>query len=313
MNQHHTHNGTLGSRLVLAMLINLLIPAAQIIGGLLAGSVALISDAVHNLGDFAALVVTYIAHLAGKRGPSLRHTFGLQRIEVLAAVVNVALLSGAALFIATEALKRLTNPQPIELDIVAWLALLGILGNGLAAWLLHRDSEHNLNARGAFLHLIGDMLTSVAVLAGALVMRIADLPWLDPVLSLAIVIYIVWNGVVLLREAVHVLMNGVPRWLDLETIKTAMENIAGVDNVHYLHAWSMGNKSVALTAHVVVPDQLISTAESLSLTINDVLKKNFGIDHPVLQFETTICGRGEMLCQKTGCDPGEDACENHRH
>ena len=313
MNQQHPHTGTLGSRLVLAMLINLLIPAAQIIGGLLAGSVALISDAVHNLGDFAALVVAYIAHLAGKRGPSLRHTFGLQRVEVLAAVVNVALLSGAALFIATEALKRLADPRPIELDIVAWLALLGILGNGLAAWLLHRDSAHNLNARGAFLHMIGDMLTSVAVLFGALIMRVVDLPWVDPVLSLAIVVYIVWNGVMLLKEAVHVLMNGVPRWLNIETIKTALEKVDGVDSVHYLHAWSMGNRSVALTAHVVVPDQLISATEVLALTINDVLMEQFGIDHPVLQFETTICGQGEMLCRKMACEPDGDACQSHRH
>ena len=313
MNQHPTHSETLGSRLVLAMLINLLIPAAQILGGLVAGSVALISDAVHNLGDFAALVVAYIAHLAGKRGPSLRHTFGLQRVEVLAAVVNVALLSGAALFIATEALKRLAHPQPIDLDIVAWLALLGIVGNGLAAWLLHRDSAHNLNARGAFLHMIGDMLTSVAVLVGALVMRVADLPWLDPVLSLAIVIYIVWNGVLLLKEAVHVLMNGVPRGLDIETIKSAMQNVDGVENVHYLHAWSMGNRSVALTAHVVVDDQLISAIERLTQTLDDMLLKEFGIDHPVLQFETAICGRGETLCRGTGCKSDKKSCEIHRH
>jgi cation diffusion facilitator family transporter len=310
---HHPHTETLGRRLMLAMVINLLIPAAQIIGGLLAGSVALISDAVHNLGDFAALMVAYGAHRAAKRGPSVRHTFGLQRIEILAAVVNAALLCGAAMYIASEAMVRLADPRPINLTIVFWLALLGIAGNGAAAWLLHRDSEHNLNARGAFLHMIGDMLTSVAVLVGALVMQVADLPWLDPALSLAIVVYIVWNSVVLVKEAVHVLMNGVPRGLDLEAIKAALESVAGVDSVHYLHAWSMGNRSVALTAHVVVPDQLISAAENLTMTINDVLMDNFGIDHPVLQFETSACGRGELLCRKTGCEPGDNACESHEH
>lgn len=309
MNHNHTHEQTLGSRLLMAMVINLLIPAAQIAGGLVAGSMALISDAAHNLGDFTALVVAYAAHRAGKQGPSLQHTFGLQRMEILAAVVNAALLSGVALFIAAEALARLAAPSPVNLNIVAWLALLGIAGNGASAWLLHKDSAHNLNARGAFLHMVGDMLTSVAVLAGALVMRVADLPWLDPALSLVIVVYIVWNAGVLLKEAVHVLMNGAPRGLDLEAVKTQLEAVDGVLGVHYLHAWSMGGGSVALTGHVVVADQMVSATERLSQTLGEMLLTGFGIDHPVLQFETRVCGRGELLCQM---DRAGTACE-HKH
>ena len=300
-NHDHEHTVTLGNRLLFAMLINLIIPAAQILGGLVAGSMALISDAVHNLGDFAALVVAYGAHRAGRHGPSLQHTFGLQRLEILAAVVNVALLIGAGLFIATEALARLADPAPIELGLVAWLAMLGVAGNGLSAWLLHRGSEQNLNARGAFLHMLGDMMTSAAVLVGALVMGIADLPWLDPVLSLAIVVYIVWNGMALLKEAVHVLINGAPRGLDLETVKTVMENVEGVKSVHYLHAWTMGAGSVAMTCHVVVADQMISETERLSKRLGEKLLEQFGIDHPVLQFESRACGRGELLCRKVGC------------
>jgi cation diffusion facilitator family transporter len=185
--------------------------------------------------------------------------------------------------------------------VVAWLALLGVAGNGVSAWLLHRDSEHNLNARGAFLHMVGDMLTSAAVLAGALVMWVIDLPWLDPALCLVIVVYIVGNALVLLKEAVHVLMNGVPRRIDLEALKTAMEKVDGVVGVHYLHAWSMGNRSVAMTAHVVVADQMVSATERLSREMAEMLLDRFDIDHPVLQFETQACGRGELLCGKTGC------------
>ncbi|MFZ5565157.1 MAG: cation diffusion facilitator family transporter [Thermodesulfobacteriota bacterium] len=304
MTHHHHDSGTaqgktLGSRLLMAMVINLLIPAAQITGGLVAGSMALISDAVHNLGDFAALVVAYAAHRAGRQGPSLRHSFGMQRLEILAAVINAALLGGAALYIAVEAMDRLIDPFPVNLNIVAWLALAGLLGNGLSAILLHRDSAHNLNARGAFLHMVGDTLTSAAVLAGALVMRVADLPWLDPALSLAIVVYIAWNAVLLLREAVHVLMNGTPRGLDLETVKEKMEAVEGVLGVHYLHAWTMGGGSVAMTGHVVVADQMVSDTERLSKTLVGLLSKSFGIDHPVLQFETHACGQGELLCQMT--------------
>jgi cobalt-zinc-cadmium efflux system protein len=301
---HHAHSESFGGRLLISMIINLIIPAAQIAGGLVSGSMALISDAVHNLGDFGALVMAYGAHRAGRRGPSLRHTFGLQRLEILAAMLNAALLSGAAVFIAVEAMKRLAAPGAIDPVVVAWLALLGVAGNGLSAWLLHKDSEHNLNARGAFLHMMGDMLTSVAVLVGALVIRVASLPWLDPALSLVIVAYILWNSLALLKAAVHVLMNGAPIGLDLESVRTAMEAMDGVSGVHYLHAWSIGDCSVALTCHVVVADQMISATESLAHRIGEMLLDGFGIDHPVLQFETRACGQGELLCRKTGCNGG---------
>ena len=300
-NNHNQEAETFGRRVLVTMLINLLIPAAQIAGGLVAGSVALISDAVHNLGDFTALLITYAAHKAGKRGPSLRHTFGLRRMEIFAAVANAALLGGSAVYISVEALHRLAHPTPVEAGLVAWLAMAGIVGNGFSAWLLHKDSGRNLNARGAFLHMVGDLLTSVAVLIGALVMGFIALPWLDPALSLGIVAYILFNCLTLLKEAVHVLMNGTPRGLDLEAVRLEVEKMAGVDGIHYLHAWSMGDQSVALTCHVVVPDQLISATEMLTRSIHEKLVAQFGIDHPVLQFETRVCGHGALLCQM-GCN-----------
>ncbi|MEJ2037942.1 MAG: cation diffusion facilitator family transporter [Desulfosarcinaceae bacterium] len=297
MSHNHNHAETFGRHLLLSMLINLLIPAAQMVGGLLAGSVALISDAVHNLGDFTALLVAFVANKVGRTGPSVRHTFGLRRMEIFAAVINAALLGGAAAYIAVEAMGRLSRPAPVAVDLVAYLALAGIVGNGLSAWLLHKDSEKNLNARGAFLHMVGDLLTSVAVLVGALAMQFMNIPWLDPVLSLAIVAYIILNCFWLLKDAVHVLMNGTPRGLDLEAVKTELETLSQVEGIHYLHAWSMGNQSVAMTCHVVVPDQLISATETLSKAICEKLLERFGIDHPVLQFETRPCGKGALLCQ----------------
>jgi len=304
LSHHHNHNHneteTFGTRVLISMFINLLIPAAQITGGIMSGSVALISDAIHNLGDFTALLIAYAAHRLGKRGPSLRHTFGLRRMEIFSAVANAALLGGSAVFISVEAVHRLAHPTPVAAGLVAWLALVGIIGNGFSAWLLHKDSGSNLNARGAFLHMVGDLLTSVAVLMGALVMGFIELPWLDPALSLGIVIYILFNCFILLKESMHVLMNGTPRGLDLEAVKTEVEEIPGVEGIHYLHAWSMGDESVALTCHVVVPDQLISATEAVSQAIHETLLKHFGIDHPVLQFETSACGHGGLLCQM-GC------------
>ncbi len=299
MAHNHDHSQEMGKRLLLAMLINLLIPVAQIAGGMVAGSMALISDAVHNLGDFTSLLIAYAAHMAGKKGPSLKHTFGMQRMEVLAAVVNVALLGGAAVYIAIEAISRLASPAPVELGIVAWMAMLGIVGNGLSALILHRDSMHNLNARGAFLHMVGDLMTSVAVLVGAVVMRFVDAPWIDPALSLAIVAYIAASGFSLLKDAVHVLMDGTPRGLDLNQLKAEIESIDEVQGIHYLHAWSVGGRSVAMTCHVVVPDQPISATENISVKIARLLMEKFDIDHPVLQFETRECGTGELLCGMT--------------
>ncbi len=297
MGHNHNQGEAMGKRLLFSMVLNLIIPAAQIAGGVVAGSVALISDAVHNLGDFTALLVAYLANKAGKRAPSLRHTFGLKRMEVFAAVINAALLGASGVYIAVEAIDRFARPTTVATGLVALLALVGIAGNGLSAWLLHKDSGHSLNARGAFLHMLGDLMTSVAVLVGALLMRFVKLPWLDPALSLAIVAYIVFNCLGLLKEAVHVLMNGTPRGLDLKLVKSAVEAVPGVKGIHYLHAWSMGDDSMALTCHVVVPDQLVSGTEALARTIHKKLLFLFGIDHPVLQFETGVCGHGDLLCQ----------------
>ena len=297
MDKNHINAEATGKRLVVSMLINILIPAAQIVGGIYAGSMALISDAVHNISDFTALIIAYVAHLVAKSGPTQRHTFGLRRVEIFAAVINSALLGGTAVVIAVEAVDRLKYPMPVLTEIVAVLALVGIAGNGLSAWLLHKDSKHNLNLRGAFLHMLGDLMTSVAVLVGAIVLHFKPWPWIDPVLSLIITAYILLNCILLLKESIHVLMNGTPRGLDLNSVKDTMEAIPGVDSIHYLHAWSLGADSVALTCHVVVPDQPISTTESLSRALRKKLLNKFGVDHPVLQFETSTCGEGRLLCQ----------------
>ena len=152
---HHHHNQTdnMGRRLLLTMLINLLIPVLQFAGGIAAGSIALISDALHNLGDFTALLIAFAAHKASKRGPSFSHTFGLRRLEAFAAVINAVLLGGAASYIAIEAIRRMAQPMPVASTLVAGLALVGIIGNGISAWLLHKDSEKSLNARGSGLRI----------------------------------------------------------------------------------------------------------------------------------------------------------------
>jgi cobalt-zinc-cadmium efflux system protein len=295
-----------GTRLLLTLGLNLLIPVAQIIGGVMANSMALISDATHNFSDFAAILIAYLAFRIAQRGPSVRNTFGYRRAEVMAALINVALLVGAAAIIVIEAFERLRNPAPVAGGIVMGLAAVGILGNGLSAWLLHRDAKESLNVRGAFWHMVGDMLTSVAVLVSGAILFYRPWYWLDPVLSFAIVVFILKNCWIIAKESGLILMNSTPRHLDLEKVRRHLQELPEVCGVHYLHAWNVSSTSVAFSCHVVVPDQAVSRTEPLAEKIRQDLLESFGIDHPVLQFETAACGEGDLLCQLS-CGNGTDA------
>lgn len=298
LNGHHHVDvqDTSGPRLLLTLFLNLLIPAVQVIGGLQAHSMALLSDAAHNFSDFTAVLIAYVANRISRRGASVHNTFGYRRVEILAAAINVAVLLGAAAFIVTEALHRLHHPDAVSGKLVVLVAMIGVIGNGLSAWLLHRDAGHNLNVRGAFLHMLGDLLTSMVVVVSGLVLMFKPWYWLDPVLSMVIAIFIVKNCWTILKEATAILMNATPNGLDIHKIRDFLERIPGIRNVHYLHAWNVCSSSVAFSCHVVVPDQRLSRIDALKEKIRQQLLHQFGIDHPVLQFETNPCGEGEMLC-----------------
>jgi len=305
-----TGDGHTGARLLLTLALNLLIPLAQVAGGLAAGSMALISDATHNFSDFAAVLIAYVAFRIGRRGASVRHTFGYRRAEVLAALVQVGLLAGASAVIVLEAVERLQHPTVVEGRLVMGLAALGVAGNGLSAWLLHRDARHSLNVRGAFWHMVGDMLTSVAVLIGGAILTVRPWYWLDPLLSFGIVVFILKNSWTIARESGLILMNSTPRGLDLEAVRRHLEGIDGVRGVHYLHAWNLASSGVAFSCHVVVPDQAVSRTEALAEVLRRNLHERFGIDHPVFQFETAACGNGDLLC---GLSCGNGNGGSHEH
>jgi len=196
--QGHLHRSaggedTSGLRLLLTLVLNFIIPVAQVAGGIISNSMALISDAMHNFSDFTAVLISYVAFRIGLRGASPENTFGYQRAEVMAALINVVILAGASVFIVYEAVIRFRNPEPVLGRIVMILAGVGILGNGLSAWLLHRGSKHNINIRGAFLHMLGDLLTSVVVMVNGAILIFKPWYWLDPLLSLMIVVFILKN------------------------------------------------------------------------------------------------------------------------
>ncbi len=177
------------------------------------------------------------------------------------------------------------------------IAGIGVLGNGVSALLLHRDANHSLNVRGAFLHMLGDLLTSVVVLVNGLILIFKPWYWLDPLLSLVIVLFILKNCLTILKEATCILMNATPNGLDISKIKSFLEQIPGISSVHYIHAWNVCSSSVAFSCHVVVPDQRLSELDAIFEKIRHELLGRFGIDHSILQFETNPCGEGGMLCE----------------
>lgn len=283
-------------RLRLVLLLNLGIPLVQMAAGLWANSMALLSDATHNFSDFTAVGITYLARIWGRRPPNARSTFGHQRLETLAVLLNVGLLLAAAGFIVYHAIARLINPEPVSGGLVMAAAGVGVLGNGYSTWLLQRDAGHSLNLRGAFLHMLADFLTSLGVLVSGLVLFYWPVNWLDPLLSVAIAVLIAKNAVDLLREAASVLLNRTPRGLDLAAVKAWLEARPEVAQAHHLHAWSISDQEVAFSAHLVVADQALSQVEVLAHNIQQGLSRGFGIGHATLQFETIACDLGAGSC-----------------
>ncbi|MBM4272228.1 MAG: cation transporter [Deltaproteobacteria bacterium] len=282
-------------RLIATMVMNLIIPAIQIYGGLVSGSMALISDAIHNLSDFTSVFISYTALRIGLREPTVRHTFGYKRFEVIAAVFNVSLIFGAGIYIFIEGWNRLQNPQPIRGNLVIMIASIAFAANMVSTLMLKPGARVNLNIRGAFLHMLTDALTSLSVVILGIIWMFKPWYWLDPVVSWVIVLLILYSGWGILKEAYVILMNATPPGIDLHAIQKSIESLEGVRGIHHLHVWNISSQDVALVAHIVVPDQMLSRVNSLASEIRHLLSTRFAIGHPVLQFETEECEAAGLL------------------
>ena len=238
-----------GSTLVLVLLYML----AEVVGGLLSGSLALLGDAGHMLTDGLSLGLAAFASCLATRAPSPRHSYGLGQVELLTALVNALFMIAIVVAISTAAVDRLMHPRPVAGETVTAVALIGLLINLLVAWLLSR-SHHNINVRAALLHVIGDLLGSVAALVSGVVITVTGWTPVDPILSLVIVALILFSSLRLLREGLHLLLGGVPRSTNLVAVGNAMAQLDGVLEVHDLHIWSLSAERTALSAHLVVED-----------------------------------------------------------
>ncbi len=282
----HSHPDLKGKKLLLSILLNIGITVAQVIGGLISGSLSLLSDALHNFSDVLSLVVSYIADRYSKKDASVTKTFGYKRAEIIAAFLNSATLIVVAIYLIYEAVMRFSDPHPIESDLVIWLAILGIIFNGFSVLLLFKESKSNMNMRSAYLHLITDMAASVAVLIGGLLMKYFEWFWVDSLLTVLIAIYLLFMGYDLLKSSFKVLMLFTPDDLSLEVINDALCKIPEIKNVHHMHIWQLNEQETHLEAHVDFhEDVTLSKFDMVLAKVEEVLFHDYGINHVTIQPE----------------------------
>jgi len=284
---HHQHQTVSGKNLFLTILLNIGITIAQIIGGFISGSLALLSDAVHNLSDVLALIISYIANrLSHRKAQNLTQTFGYKRAEIIAAFFNAATLIVIAVFLGIEAVKRFYNPIEISSTIVIWLAIIGIFGNGLGVFFLKKDAHHNLNMRSAYLHLLTDMLTSVAVLLGGIVMKYYHIYWVDAALTLLISVYLIYMSWQIFTASLKILMLFAPDHIIISDIEKEILKIASIRNIHHVHVWQLNDHNIHFEAHIEFYNDInLSEFDIKCEEIERILSDKFHINHSNLQPE----------------------------
>ncbi|WP_142784532.1 cation diffusion facilitator family transporter [Changchengzhania lutea] len=282
----HSHTELKGRNLLISILLNIIITAAQVVGGLVSGSLSLLSDALHNFSDVISLIISYIANALTKKEASLQKTFGYKRAEILAAFINAATLIIIAVLLIVEAVDRFQNPQEIESNLVIWLSIVAILGNGFSVLLLKKDSKTNMNMKSAYLHLITDMMASVAVLIGGLLMKFYELYWVDSVLTFAIALYLVMMGYDLLKDSFKVLMLFTPETIKIQEIVDDVQQIETIKNVHHVHIWQLNEIEIHFEAHVDFTEDITLTQFDMVLhKIEDLVFHKYGINHVNIQPE----------------------------
>ena len=297
MGEHHHHDhGTLkGRNLFISVALNLAITLAQVTGGIISGSMALLSDALHNFSDVLSLLITYVTYRLAKKKNTPKHTFGYQRGEILAAFINSTTLLIIAAFLGFEAIHRILNPQNINSMVVIWLAVASIVVNGSSVLLIHSGARESINIKSAYLHLFTDMLTSVAVLAGGLLMKYWGLFWVDGVVTLVIAFYLIYSSWHLFITSINIIMLFSPKDVDIALLTQRIEAIEGVKNLHHLHLWQLTDKKVNLEAHIdLEKDQPVSVFEKQLEKIRQIASE-MGIGHVTIQPEYTRNDNKELI------------------
>ena len=295
---HHHHGDLKGRNLFISIVLNIGITIAQVLGGIWSGSLSLLSDALHNFSDVLSLIVSYIANRLTKKKASLQKTFGYKRAEILAAFINAGTLMIVAVLLMIEAIERFKNPQDIKSNLVIVLSIVALLGNGFSVLLLKKDANANMNMKSAYLHLFTDMMASVAVLIGGLLMSYYQWYWVDSVLTFAIAIYLVWMGFDLLKRSTKVLMLFTPETIPVQTIVNQINAFKSIKNVHHVHVWQLNEDEVHLEAHIDFHEDItLSQFDVILQDIEALVFKNYDINHVNIQPEFGKDDAKEVIVQ----------------
>jgi cobalt-zinc-cadmium efflux system protein len=298
---HHHAPADFGSAFAIGTALNITFVIVEAAYGYWANSVALIADAGHNLSDVAGLLMAWGASVLGKQRASARYTYGLGATTILAALANAVLLLVAVGAIIWEALGRFAKPESVNAETVIWIAALGIVINAATAWLFSAGRHHDINVRGAFLHMAADAAVSLGVVLAGIAILVTGWLWLDPLISIAIALIIVWGTWGLLKDSVHLAIGGVPPAIDAAAVRHALEDLPGVSNVHDLHIWPTSTTSAALTAHLVLRDG--HPGDAFLVSAAHMLEERFRIAHATLQIERGDGGSCALRCDG-GQSPG---------
>jgi len=288
MDGHHHHHGS-ARFLSYALAITVSFAILEVVGGLISGSLALLSDAGHMFTDVLALGLSLGAALVANRVPTERHTFGFLRVEILVALVNGITLVGISLLVVHEAIDRFYDPVGVDAGVMLVVAVLGLGANLLGVALLRPGSKDNLNVRGAFLHMMGDLLSSVGVIVAALLIHFFNWQVADPLISVGIAGVIMLGAYRLISQSVSVLLEAVPSHIELKEVEAAMREVDGVVMVHDLHVWTLSSGVYALSGHVMVTDQQVSACSPVLRDLEKMLRERFRIGHVTIQIETGVC------------------------
>ena len=285
----HEHAPTGGRALVITLIITLVLMVAELVGGLISGSLALVGDAGHMLVDVLALGLSLFAINLARRPSTLSRTVGYHRVEIMAALANGSVLVLVSAFIFFEAANRFRSPPEVKTPLMLTIAVIGLIANIAGIALLRGSSETSLNLKGAFWHVLGDTISSVGVIIAGIIIAITGWTPADPVVAVVIGIIILWGAVRLVRDSVDILMESVPKHINAETVVDVIKKIPGVEEIHDIHIWTITSGIVALSAHLMIQDQMVSVSTDVRDSVNHVLADSFGITHTTLQLECSRC------------------------
>lgn len=285
-----SHNHHTSRNLAITVILNGIITIGQFAGGIISGSLALISDALHNLSDVISVILAYLAHRIGLKPQTLQSTFGYKRAEILAAFINAVTLIAISVYLLIEAGKRFMHPKEVDYIWMLGLGFLGFVANGLSVLILHHNKEENLNIRAAYLHLIGDALTSVAVMIGAVFIWLFDVYWIDPVVTVLISIYIFVHTFKILKESVGILMQFAPPEIQQQEVILVLKEIPEISGVHHVHLWQLADHQIYFEAHLVLNENfLVADTQLITENAKRLLNSRFSISHTTFQYEYVSC------------------------